>query len=91
MLFKKCSIQNITFGDHDIDDDVSSEDMAESARQKIMYHMKKRDELGLVMQNFFSMLAVCHTCMVESDPLNPQKLKYSASSPDELALVQGAK
>ena len=37
------------------------------------------------------MLAVCHTCTVERDPKNPSVLKYQASSPDELALVQGAK
>ena len=37
------------------------------------------------------MLAVCHTCMVEKDLINPSILKYSASSPDELALVQGSK
>lgn len=33
------------------------------------------------------MLAVCHTCMVERDLKDPTKFKYSASSPDELALV----
>lgn len=33
------------------------------------------------------MLAVCHTCMVEIDLVDSTKLKYSASSPDELALV----
>ena len=37
------------------------------------------------------MLAVCHTCMVDKDKENPSLLKYSASSPDELALVEGAK
>ena len=43
------------------------------------------------------MLAVCHTVMVEEDKTIPQSqnmtdnLKYSASSPDELALVMGAK
>ena len=36
------------------------------------------------------MLAVCHTCMVDKDPLDPSQLKFSASSPDELALVKGA-
>jgi magnesium-transporting ATPase (P-type) len=35
------------------------------------------------------MLSVCHTAMVEKDKDN--ELKYSASSPDELALVLGAK
>ena len=47
--------------------------------------------MGRKLKDFFTMLAVCHTCMVEKDPLNPSVLKYSASSPDELALVQGAK
>ena len=41
------------------------------------------------------MLAVCHTCMLERDPNfkddDIRSLKYSASSPDELALVVGAK
>ncbi len=37
------------------------------------------------------MLAVCHTCMVEQDKEKSGQLKYSASSPDELALVNGAK
>ena len=32
------------------------------------------------------MLAVCHTVMVDKDP-DTGKLKYQASSPDELALV----
>ncbi len=37
-------------------------------------------------------MSVCHTAMVEKDPKDPQgELKYSASSPDELALVVGAK
>jgi hypothetical protein len=32
MLFKKCSIMNTIFGNPEIDDDNSSEDMAESGR-----------------------------------------------------------
>jgi len=35
------------------------------------------------------MLAVCHTAMVEEQKVG-ENLKYSASSPDELALVLGA-
>jgi phospholipid-translocating ATPase len=48
---------------------------------------KGNEQLGRKLKDFFTMLAVCHTCMVEKDPLNPSVLKYSASSPDELALV----
>ena len=39
--------------------------------------------------DFFTLLAVCHTVMPEFDPVK-NKLKYQASSPDELALVEGA-
>ena len=39
--------------------------------------------------NFFKALALCHTCMVDLDKKD-QEFKYQASSPDELALVQGA-
>lgn len=47
--------------------------------------MKQNDAFGKCLRDFFTMLAVCHTCMVEKDEKN--ELKYSASSPDELALV----
>lgn len=48
------------------------------------------------MKDFFTMLAVCHTVMVEREITKANSsmdgtLKYSASSPDELALVNGAK
>ena len=48
------------------------------------------------IKDFFTMLAVCHTVMVEKEKNTKTKseidaLKYSASSPDELALVNGAK
>jgi len=36
------------------------------------------------------MLAVCHTVMIDKDPIKGGR-KYSAASPDELALVKGAK
>jgi magnesium-transporting ATPase (P-type) len=53
---------------------------------------------GAALRDFFSMLAVCHTVMVERE-VSAEKgianddsdLKYAASSPDELALVMGAK
>jgi len=37
----------------------------------------------------FRLLAVCHTVVVDYDMLK-KKLTYQASSPDELALIQGA-
>ena len=43
------------------------------------------------MHKFFTHMAVCHTAMAEKTTTQQQDIiKYSASSPDELALVQGA-
>lgn len=39
---------------------------------------------------FFKLLALCHTIVCDVDE-NTGEIKYSASSPDELALVQGAR
>ena len=54
------------------------------ARQEINSRMFQNSDRAL--RDFFTMLAVCHTVMVEDGGS-----KYSASSPDELALVNGAK
>ena len=40
---------------------------------------------------FLTLLAVCHTVIPEHDETQPGKLIYQASSPDEAALVNGAK
>ena len=45
---------------------------------------------GQKLYNFFRLLAVCHTVVVDIDPKTKEVL-YQASSPDELALIQGAK
>ena len=39
--------------------------------------------------NFFRALAVCHTVVVDNDPVTGEII-YQASSPDELALINGA-
>ncbi len=41
------------------------------------------------MADFFTLLSVCHTVIPEIDQETKQ-IKYQASSPDELALVEGA-
>ncbi|KAI8910338.1 hypothetical protein EDD86DRAFT_205155 [Gorgonomyces haynaldii] len=43
------------------------------------------------IKEFLTLLAVCHTVIPEHDENDPGKLTYQASSPDEAALVQGAK
>eukprot|EP00955_Chlamydomonas_euryale_P010386 111615-Chlamydomonas_euryale.AAC.1 len=39
---------------------------------------------------FLRMLAVCHT-VIPDGPEDPKEIKYEAESPDEMALVVGAK
>jgi len=41
-------------------------------------------------EEFFHLLSVCHSVLPEPDKIDPSKLVYQASSPDELALVQRA-
>jgi phospholipid-translocating ATPase len=44
------------------------------------------------IREFFSLLAVCHTVLVETaDETDPNKIVYRAQSPDEAALVSAAK
>lgn len=43
------------------------------------------------LQEFLSLLAVCHTVIPEVDEDDPGNIVYQASSPDEAALVKGAK
>jgi phospholipid-transporting ATPase len=43
---------------------------------------------GERLKTFFKFLSVCHTCVVEK---NTKDRQYQASSPDELALINGAK
>lgn len=49
------------------------------------------DQAAAIIE-FFTLLAVCHTVLVETpDESNPNHLDYKAQSPDEAALVAGAK
>ena len=51
---------------------------------------KQNSEEGTKLYNFFRLLSVCHTVVVDKDPRTGEIL-YQASSPDELALIQGGK
>lgn len=47
---------------------------------------------GDVLREFFTLLAVCHTVIPEVDEDDPSaEIVYQASSPDEAALVKGAR
>ena len=53
-----------------------------------MYRERRESDVKSC-HNFFRLLAVCHTVVIDHDNKDPETNKQ-ASSPDELALVQGA-
>mmetsp|Transcript_29402 Transcript_29402/g.28546 ORF Transcript_29402/g.28546 Transcript_29402/m.28546 type:complete len:96 (+) Transcript_29402:1430-1717(+) len=94
MVFKKCQIDGIKYGDIEKDEIDFDEGMAKSGIKKLKKRIKKemkKDERGTypAATEFFKLLALCNTVVCDYDD-KTQKVKYSASSPDELALVEGA-
>ena len=93
MVFKKCQINGIKYGEKEKNEEDELLGMCKSASRKLKKLIK--EESGYTAPNFpsatefFKLLALCNTVVCEYDQEN-QDVKYSASSPDELALVQGA-
>ncbi|KAJ3065564.1 hypothetical protein HDU98_011079 [Podochytrium sp. JEL0797] len=56
-------------------------------------HLKEGGEQGRKIREFFSLLAVCHTVLLEKPEadVNPNHIEYRAQSPDEAALVAAAR
>ncbi|XP_032360312.1 phospholipid-transporting ATPase IB isoform X1 [Etheostoma spectabile] len=98
MHFKKCTIAGITYGHFpDLDCDRSMEDF--SNLPPASNNSTEFDDPTLVQNiethptspqicEFLTMMAVCHTVVPEREE---DQLIYQASSPDEGALVKGAK
>ena len=90
MVFKKCTVNNQIYGDPRPGED-KVDGIPPSTKELIKNLMEnpKENSQGAALREFFTFLAVCHTSMVEKG--KDGTYKYSASSPDELALVLGAK
>ena len=99
MEFKKCYVGSERYGDITVED-INEGDyagMIDSSVKIVRVEMAKFCKLGHGGQNtagqelydFFRLLAVCHTVVVDKDP-KTDEISYQASSPDELALIQGA-
>ncbi|XP_020607976.1 phospholipid-transporting ATPase IB-like isoform X2 [Orbicella faveolata] len=81
MEFKKVSIGGISYsgqGDTFMD-------------PALLDNLREHHPTASVIREFLTLLAVCHTVVPERDPSNPDKIVYQAASPDEGALVKGAK
>uniref|UniRef100_A0A8C7ZIT9 Phospholipid-transporting ATPase n=1 Tax=Oryzias sinensis TaxID=183150 RepID=A0A8C7ZIT9_9TELE len=99
MHFKKCTIAGITYGHFpDLDCDRSMEDFSnlpssshnstEFDDPALIQNIEKNHPTSPQICEFLTMMAVCHTVVPERED---NQIIYQASSPDEGALVKGAK
>uniref|UniRef100_A0A3P9JDU2 Phospholipid-transporting ATPase n=1 Tax=Oryzias latipes TaxID=8090 RepID=A0A3P9JDU2_ORYLA len=99
MHFKKCTIAGITYGHFpDLDCDRSMEDFSnlpsnshnstEFDDPALVQNIEKNHPTSPQICEFLTMMAVCHTVVPERED---NQIIYQASSPDEGALVKGAK
>ncbi|KAK3515534.1 hypothetical protein QTP70_024217, partial [Hemibagrus guttatus] len=84
MHFKKCTIAGITYG-HLPSSIQSSTEFDDPA---LIQNIEKNHPTSPQICEFLTMMAVCHTVVPERDG---DQIIYQASSPDEGALVKGAK
>ncbi|KAL9647568.1 hypothetical protein ABK040_006924 [Willaertia magna] len=57
---------------------------------RILHGKWKEEKVANEIEEFLTLLAVCHTVVPEIDSSDPNKIIYQASSPDEAALVKAA-
>eukprot|EP01103_Thecamoeba_quadrilineata_P000633 TRINITY_DN10544_c0_g1_i1.p1 TRINITY_DN10544_c0_g1~~TRINITY_DN10544_c0_g1_i1.p1 ORF type:complete len:1100 (-),score=167.10 TRINITY_DN10544_c0_g1_i1:151-3450(-) len=94
MEFRQCSINGEVFGTYDPNaksmDDEKGEAVVRDAfkDEKMVNEMQSNSEQGKKVRMFWTLLAVCHTVMIQR---TDDDFSYSASSPDEAALVQAAR
>uniref|UniRef100_A0A3B1KBT5 Phospholipid-transporting ATPase n=1 Tax=Astyanax mexicanus TaxID=7994 RepID=A0A3B1KBT5_ASTMX len=84
MHFKKCTIAGITYGNLPS----SSNNSTEFDDPALIQNIEKNHPTSPQICEFLTMMAVCHTVVPEREE---DQIIYQASSPDEGALVKGAK
>uniref|UniRef100_A0AAY4APX6 Phospholipid-transporting ATPase n=1 Tax=Denticeps clupeoides TaxID=299321 RepID=A0AAY4APX6_9TELE len=84
MHFKKCTIAGITYGHLPS----SSHNSTEFDDPTLIQNIEKNHPTSPQICEFLTMMAVCHTVVPEREG---DQIIYQASSPDEGALVKGAK
>ncbi|KAJ2992991.1 hypothetical protein HDV02_002716 [Globomyces sp. JEL0801] len=95
MEFKMASIGGVAYADVVPDDkrlqmDENGKEVGYHELSRLQQH-KDQGRNTKIIHEFMTLLAVCHTVIPEHDENDPNKLTYQASSPDEAALVDGAK
>eukprot|EP01103_Thecamoeba_quadrilineata_P017326 TRINITY_DN6093_c0_g1_i1.p1 TRINITY_DN6093_c0_g1~~TRINITY_DN6093_c0_g1_i1.p1 ORF type:complete len:1101 (+),score=172.56 TRINITY_DN6093_c0_g1_i1:38-3340(+) len=94
MEFRQCSINGEIYGEFDpnqktVGDDGEGADRLAFQDQNMISKMQSDGQQGNSIRMFWTLLAVCHTVMIQGK--DGDDFKYSASSPDEAALVQAAR
>lgn len=84
MEFRKCSVGGIAYGDNQDSTD-------RFADPTLLENLHLNHPTASVIREFLTLLAVCHTVVPERDAEQPGIIHYQASSPDERALVLGAR
>ncbi|KAJ8785656.1 hypothetical protein J1605_007253 [Eschrichtius robustus] len=84
MNFKKCSIAGVTYGRIP----PPPSDSCDFDDPRLLKNIEDHHPTAPCIQEFLTLLAVCHTVVPEKDRDN---IIYQASSPDEAALVKGAR
>ncbi|KAF8466614.1 hypothetical protein BDZ91DRAFT_158387 [Kalaharituber pfeilii] len=93
MEFRQCSISGICYADEVPEDRRAT--VQDGVEVGIHDFNKLKENLKIHpssanMDQFLTLLAVCHTVIPERKEDKPNEIKYQAASPDEGALVEGA-
>ncbi|XP_061165373.1 probable phospholipid-transporting ATPase IA isoform X3 [Saccostrea echinata] len=84
MVFKKCSIAGVPYGSDE-------EDIEGFKDHTLIENLKNNHVTAPVIREFLTLMAVCHTVVPENKNGDKNSVEYQASSPDEGALVKGAR
>ena len=93
MEFRQCSIGGIQYADEIPEDRRATvQDGQEVGIHdfKQLEANRKSHATSQEIQQFLTLLAICHTVIPERNEEKPTQIKYQAASPDEGALVEGA-
>jgi phospholipid-transporting ATPase len=95
MEFKMCTIAGVAYAENVPDDkririDENGKEVGYYDFNRLLAN-RTMHSTGPVIQEFLTLLAVCHTVIPEVNEENPNEIIYQASSPDEAALVSGAR
>jgi len=87
MKFKKCSVNGIVYGNKE---GIGKNSDQDSRPLDVLEQSSMSDPDRVALTRFFVHMSLCHTVFPTSTGGKGRLPTYQASSPDELALVQGA-